>query len=1006
MQFRLFGEVAAIGSHGEVDLGNGRSAAVLSMLLLEAGRVIAVERLVEELWGEESTEGSIHAVRVYVSRLRSMLSEAGIRDSFVVARSGGYMADVPRSAVDVLKFEDLVTGASSATGNVRSVSDLERALGLWTENPLAGFPYDEFAVRERHRFTELRLDATELWAELALEVDRSQDVVEFLTPVLQEHRFRERLWASLAIALYRRQRQTEAVRAIQTARSALSEVGLEVGPELADLESRILIHDRALRHQPDPPHNLPSPVDTFIGRDQELSTIDKTLNGSRLVTLVGAGGSGKTRLAVEAAWHLLDSYDRRAWLVDLAVVDSPEAVAETAVESLSIGPWSGKSPVVSVAAAIGDRRALLVLDNCDHLIDAAASFIEQLLRRCRELQVLATSREPLRIAGETVLKVPSLPVPPYADPDAELDDFEAAALFLDRAQRAKPDFDLTPTKRASIVEIVRMLDGIPLAIEMAAVRARSTPLPVIADQLDDMFASIGVGSRTALPRHQTLEAALDWSFDLLDEDEKSLFVQLGVVRAWFGVETAAAVAGTEDTRSIGRLLVRLVEKSLIVSTGDSEARYRLLEPVRQYAAKRLLESDTASAVENRRNVFFSSLAMEAGEGERRFEDPQWRRRFGRERSNLLLTVESLLSRGEADRAAAMTEVIARYWLELGLYGEGKRLIRSVLEPRHRAGTPARLPLMVGGAWLAVHQGDYHATEEWALEAITLADREGSMDQKASALNALGSLAAERGNMRLAASRLLQAQQLISPDDLGIYAPVTVNLAAVYAWAGELSRADTLADELERLPVAPSFGMYVEGLRGLTARMRGHLEDARNRLDKAIDELEKGGSEFHVALFRVERALVAFEEGDSQHASNLCAVVLNRADQGSTPLWPRMRAWVLSTRLAIAEGALDAARSILLGAIGEAETTGSVGVTAVAADAASQMALKADDRSGATRLLHAGSLLRSEIELARDAWESDEHAKTLSVLEGVDPQEDMPGNPPGLAELIKATITPR
>ena len=1004
MQFRLFGEVAAIGANGDVDLGNGRPTAVLSLLLLEAGHVIPVDRLVEELWGEDSTEGSIHAVRVYVSRLRSMLTEAGIEDSLVVARSGGYMADVARPLVDVLRFEDLTAGANS--GNSRSASDLEQALDLWAADPLAGFPYDEFAIRARRRLTEMRLDAAEQWADLALDLDRSQDVVAYLTPLLQEQQFRERLWAYLAIALYRQQRQTEALRAIQTARSALLEVGLEVGPGLAELESKILLHDRNLRPQPDPAHNLPSPVDTFIGRGRELSTVSKTLRATRLATLVGAGGTGKTRLALETAWHLLDSYDKRVWLVDLAAVDSPEAVPETAVESLRIGPWSDKAPVESVAAAIGDREALLVIDNCEHVIDAAASLIEQLLRRCRDLRVLATSRQPLRIAGETVVNVPSLPVPPSADPDTDMSYFDATALFVDRAERANPDFDLASTDRASIVETVRMLDGIPLAIEMAAVMTRSVPVSVIAGQLEDMFASIGVGSRTALPRHRTLEAALDWSLDLLGADERNLFVKLGALRASFGVETAAALAGTEDTGRTEHLLVRLAEKSLIVSTVDMEPRFRLLEPVRQYAAMRLRESDAADAVEDRRNDFFFSLAMEAGEGERRFEDPHWRRRFGRERPNLLLSVESLLNRGEANRAAAMTDVIARYWLELGLYDEGKRLVRSVLDPKHEAGPSVRLPLVVGGTWLAVHQGDYDTAEEWSTEAITLADQEGATGQKASALNALGSLAAERGNMRLAASRLRQAQSLIRPDDLAIYAPVRVNLAAVYAWAGKLRRADGLADELERLPMAPSFGLYVEGLRGLAARMRGHFDDARERLDKAVDDLEKAGSEFHVALFRVERALVAFEEGDIDHAGYLCAVVLNRADQGTAPLWPRMRAWVLSSRLAIADGALDAGRSILLAALDEAEITGSVGVTAVAADAAIQMALISDDLSGAIRLIHAGSALRSEIDLARDAWESDEHAKTLSVLEGVEREGEAPGHAPALAELIRATISSR
>lgn len=1003
MEFRLFGQVTVVGDHGEFGLGNGRPAAILGLLLIEAGRVVTLDRLVEDLWGEEKPTKGAHAVRVYVSRLRSSLAEAGLDEPIVVAKAGGYAADVPRAAVDIHRFEDLVSRAAVGGDPDSVLRDLDDALNLWVADPLAGFRYDDFAVRTRRRLLETRLDAGELWAEAALDAGRSADVVSFLAPLLEEHQFRERLWASLAIALYREQRQTDALRSIEAARSALREAGLDIGTRLVDLESSILLHEPTLELRHDPPHNLPAKVDAFIGRGREISQIEATLRSARLASLVGPGGCGKTRLAVEASWHLLDGYDRRVWLVDLAAVDSQEAIPDTAIEALGLGPWPGAEPIRAVSEVIGDRPALLVLDNCEHLIDAVASFGENLLRRCPELRIIATTREPLRIAGESLITVPSLMVPPEGTALSDLDEFEATALFLDRTRNANPGLELTDDIAPAVIEIVRMLDGIPLAIELAAVRVRTLPLPEIASRLDHLLSTLGVGSRTALPRHRTLEAALDWSMDLLDDDEKELFCRLGVLRSDFGLDAAAAVAGISSPEVVESLVFGLVEKSMVVSTGRNEARYRLLEPIRQYAAARLLETKNAVQTNRRRDDFYSALAVEAGNGVRRFEDPHWKHRFGRERPNLLTSVESLLEQGETDRAAVMTSTIARYWLELGLYDEGKRLIRSVLHAQHPASTEMRLGLMVAGAFLGAHQGDYDTTDEWAGNALSLAERHDSPEIRSSALNALGSVAADRGNMRLAANHLTEARQTSGPSNPGVYLPSTVNLAAVNAWAGNVDAADRLIDELKELPGAGAFDLYVVALRGIVARMRGSLDDAGETLDRAIEELEDRGSAFHLALLRTERAIVAFEKNNRDLARNLTRIVMKRTDAGTSPLWARMRSRLLAARLASTEGAIAAGHAVLVDAVNEAEATGTVGVIAEAADVAGHMALESGDRLHAARLIHSGTALRHELEYARDGWERDVYDRTLSRLDGADADGPPNPDPRTLAGLIRRHI---
>lgn len=1001
MEFRLFGEVAAVSNGGVFGLGSGRTAAVLSLLLLNPGRPMPVERLADELWGDEVPSGAVHAVRVYISRLRGALAEVGIDEPIIVAQGGGYLADVPRSAVDVLRFEAFASEASTAEDGEVVLALSEEALALWTGEPLADFQYEEFALRERRRLTEMRVNVIELWARAALDAGRSLEVAASLAPLVDEHPYRERLWSNLATALYREGRQTEALRSLERARSAHGDVGLNVGQPLVDLETSILRQDVVLRSPGNVEHNLPVPVDSFVGRTDHLTQIEKLLYNSRLVMLTGPGGSGKTRLAVESAWRLLSQFDAGVWLVDLATVSAAEAVPEVVAETLGLGHRRPRGPTIAVAKHLGDQAALLVLDNCEHVLESAAILAEVVLRRCPNVRILATSRETLRIAGETVLVVPSLSIPSSDAPEDELASYDAVSLFVDRTASAVSGFSLTPDTAPHVAEIVRHLDGIPLAIELAAVRVRTLPVDEMARRLDDVFAMLGVGTRTALPRHRTLEAALDWSVRLLDEREQTLFRWLGVFRSDFGLQAAAKVADDNDVEAV---LAGLMEKSVLVGVSDDEQRYRFLEPVRQFSTARLEEAGELEEVERRRDDFYSALAAEAGSGMRRHDDPLWQQRIRRERPNLIASVDSLLRKGNVAAAAEMTAAMALYWRQFGLYQEGRRLIDAVLTTETPIPRQARSQLLLSGTFLAADQGDYAAAETFAAAGTALADDEGSKLDRGRIFNSLGSLHAQRGDMRRARDWLTKAIEFIASSQPAEAVPPTINLAAVSVWAGETAEAERLANEVELLAATEWPGIPMDHfpvvIRGMASRMRGDLGRAALLLEEAVDGFAESGGEFHVALSRVERAIVAFEQDDLEEARRLSNLILDPPDPGTSSLFSRIRARLLVARLAAAEGSPDQARSELLGALDEAEETTTVGGIAEAADIAGYLALAKHEAASAVQLLNAGTSLRRDIDLARDAWEKRRYDNALARTGQTAPHPVTNVDPAEIAGLIR------
>jgi predicted ATPase len=365
-------------------------------------------------------------------------------------------------------------------------------------------------------------------------------------------------------------------------------------------------------------HNLPTSLSSFIGRERELTEVQARLTGARLVTLTGGGGCGKTRLAREVAWAVLDHYPDGVWLVELAALTDPALVPQTVAAVFGMREAPHVPIATALATSLQARRLLLVIDNCEHLLDACARLADALLRACPELRVLATSREALGITGELAWRVPSLPVPAPSElpPFAELQQNPAVRLFVERAAAIQPRFVLTEQNAQTVVQVCQRLDGIPLALELAAVRIEALTVDQLAARLDQRFRLLTGGSRTALPRQQTLRATLDWSYELLSDPERRLFCCLSVFAGGWTLEAAEAVCAGQaiQPEDVVELLTRLVRKSLVAAEEgrDGTARYRLLETLRQYAHERLTEAGEAHTARERHASYYLALAEEVG----------------------------------------------------------------------------------------------------------------------------------------------------------------------------------------------------------------------------------------------------------------------------------------------------------------------------------------------------------------------------------------------------------
>jgi predicted ATPase/DNA-binding SARP family transcriptional activator len=621
-----------VGDGRHVVLPGAKMRGLLVLLALEAGRVVPVERIVDALSGDEIPQRATNAIQQLVSKLRRALPPSGA--DAVVTRAPGYLLDVPSSAVDALRFERLLGDgrAAAATGDhLTATVVLSEALGLWRGDALVDVPFEGAVAAARTRLEELRLSANEDRADAELALGRHDGLVAELEAMVQAEPLRERRWGQLMLALYRSGRQADALRAYQRARAELAEqLGIDPGPELRRLEQAVLAQDDTLAAPASPlpvpvapaagagdpipavapprravgPGRVRRPLTACLGRDDAIARVGQLVSRERLVTLVGPGGAGKTRLAVEVALALGDRVPDGVWWVELAPVRST-GVAPAVGRALGLDSGPGRTGAEDelevLAAALEARSAVLALDNCEHVVDEVAALVDELLARAPQLRVVATSREGLGVPGEVVF-----PVPPLAD-DA------AVTLFTERATATGVDLvgaELGPT--GPVVEICRRLDGLPLAIELAAARARHVGVDELARRLDQRFEILTDGPRVAQPRQRTLRAVIDWSYELLSEPERELFERLGVFAGPVGLDAIVRVcADGSDAVAVERLLGLLVDKSLVVvDRSTSPSRFGMLQTLSEYARDRLRERGADVAVRERHAAWIRDRAAE------------------------------------------------------------------------------------------------------------------------------------------------------------------------------------------------------------------------------------------------------------------------------------------------------------------------------------------------------------------------------------------------------------
>jgi predicted ATPase/DNA-binding SARP family transcriptional activator len=579
VQIDVLGPLRVRADDREIDPGGPRSRALIARLALAGNRPVTAAALIDDLWGLDEPADATNALQSVVSRTRRRLPDGALDST-----PAGYVLHC--ASVDADEFERLVSAGRA-----------DDALALWRGDPLADIGDFPFAAAEGQRLGELRLTAIE--ASLTTRARTDPGAVAELTRLTEGHPYRDGFWHLLLTALVAQGRAGEALRSYERLRTMLADdLGADPSPELQELHLSILRGEQGSRR---PRPALPAGLTSFVGRESAIDDLRAALQDHRLVTILGPGGAGKTRVAIETARATLDRFEE-VWLAELAPVTGEDDILQAVLSGMgllevavldrpSTGPRPGER--ARLLDALRDVEGLLVLDNCEHLIDGVARFADDVLAHAPRLRIVATSREPLRIIGEYAYQLSPLTMPSRTDALEVARTHSAAQLFVLRAQAVDHSFELTAQTLPAVREICARLDGQPLAIELAAARLRTLTADQVAARLSDRFRLLTGGSRTALPRHRTLQAVVEWSWDLLDDDERRLAESLAVFPAGVTAESAAAVHGG---RGIEEMLESLADKSLLVAVRGRTPRFRMLETLREYGVDRLIERGGADAV--------------------------------------------------------------------------------------------------------------------------------------------------------------------------------------------------------------------------------------------------------------------------------------------------------------------------------------------------------------------------------------------------------------------------
>lgn len=622
------------------------------------------------------------------------------------------------------------------------------------------------------------------------------------------------------------------------------------------------------------PNNLPIQLTSFVGREHEIAESIRLLSTSRLLTLTGPGGAGKTRLALQVAADILGGYTDGVWLVELATLFDTAFVPQRVATALSVREQPGRPPMETLADSLRAKNMLLILDNCEHLMDACVAVADELLRACPGLRILATSREALQIPGEVNYAVPPLSLPDSRSPSVpDIRRSEAARLFVERAALARRGFTLQENEAATLVQICRRLDGNPLAIELAAARIRVLSMEELLSRLDDLFRLLTDGGRTTLPRHQTLEATIDWSYKLLTEPEKILFRRLSIFTGGWTLAAAENVCAGDgiEPADLLDLQTRLIEKSLVaVESQADESRYRMLDTIREYGRAKLADSGEAGRIQLRHLGWFLSLAERAKPELRGPHQTEWLDRLEADHDNLRAALKTSLA--EAEAGLRLGTALARFWYRHGHLLEGRMWLESLIAHGGSAPPSVRAEALYAAARLATRLSDYSTARTFDEESLMIFRATGDKRGTAESLHALARLPAVRGDY--AGARPLYEESLtifrMLGDRRGI-AVVSIDLGWLMHMLGKVTLSQPLLEESlsisrelgERLLI----GAALHAL-GWSRKDRADYVVAQSLLEESVEIFTQLGDDWYRAVSLSGLGGVAIRRGRYDEARRL------------------------------------------------------------------------------------------------------------------------------------------
>jgi predicted ATPase/DNA-binding SARP family transcriptional activator len=970
VEIRLFGPLRVTNDGAsDVALSSAREGALLAILAVNAERTLTSDELIDTVWGDELPADPRHALQSAMSRLRKTLIGGHDGDMVLTDALGYRLAD--GVGTDLARFDELLDQARRLMGDEpeRARKLFEEAIVLSAGRPLADFAYDEWALPYIAELTEARSTALGDRIELDLQLGHSREVVPELQRLVAEQPLRERFRAQLMVALYRSGRQDAALAEFAEATRKLGEeLGVEPSTELKRLEQAILDQDSGLDLEPygdgvagtgvgpalsQRRGNLPVQLTSFIGRTADLETLQDLVGEQRLLSLTGPGGTGKTRLAIELAGELQDWHPDGIWFVDLAEISSDDQVW-TAIGSVrGVREQETGDLAAVVARHIGSDRALLVLDNCEHVVVGAASATERLLVECPELRVVTTSREPLKAAGEVVWHVTPLRVPQSASrtTSEDLVGVDAAGLLVDRLTAMDPGFVVDEVTAPAVARICTAVEGIPLALELAAARAAAIGVVEVSELLANRLDLLDGGRRTAIDRHQTYEATVRWSYDLLEIQEQQFFRSLSIFRGGFEMAGAGKVSAS-SADSIPTLIARLSEASLIgrdtmaVTTG----RYRMLEPVRQAATKLLVESGEEPIVQAAHLAYFDELASRASLGLRSHDQASWTTMVQADRANLVVAFEHSTASGDSETALTIASALAPYMQVRGQLTEGRRLVSDAVG----VGTGSnelRATAFTDLAHLSFFQCDYSQMADYADQALELIDPEDSPVPAAGALvPAAGALAAQ-GLAALKHGDRVRAHQLLE-QSLGLYEQ-----------EGDTWGAGTALS-------------YI----GLVSLDEGDMAAAQKNYEDSLEHLRGRGESWVTAFAMCALGNLARVAGDTDLADSLLTEALS-ISQRIDDAWGIARAEAFLARLRIDEGELAPAAPLLADSLERFVHMGDREDTALCFEGIANLAAATGHAETATELLGAAGRLRGSVVPAFSAANLD-YVGSEAILDGL------------------------